>query len=234
MPSRPLVLTEEEIRQAAKTLESRAPEESLRWALDTFGNRISLASSFGLEDMCLIDMLSLLTPAPRVFYLDTGLLFAETYALIDEVRERYGIEPLRVTPFLTVEEQAETLGPALWAQDPDRCCHVRKVEPLTRHLAGESAWITGIRREQTPARARAQVVEPDPRFSVIKVNPLVRWTTDDVWTYIRRRNVPYNRLHARGYPSIGCRPCTVPVAPGQDPRSGRWATSPKTECGLHQ
>jgi phosphoadenosine phosphosulfate reductase len=233
MAPRSLPLTEAQIQAAEERLEAETPETTLQWALDTFGERVSLASSFGAEDMCLIDMLCRLTTAPRVFYLDTGLLFRETYALIRAVKDRYPIRLERVTPLLTVEEQAETLGPALWMRDPDRCCHLRKVEPLTGYLAGEAAWITGIRRDQTPTRARARVVEADLAFGVVKINPLLRWTTADVFAYLKDHDVPYNPLHDRGYPSIGCWPCTRPVAPGEDPRSGRWAGTAKTECGLH-
>ncbi len=228
------MLGPDEIERAANRLEGSPPEATLTWALQTFGARVSLASSFGAEDMCLLDMLCALTDKPRVFYLDTGLLFPETYTLIEHCRERYGLQAIRLTPLLTVEEQAETLGPELWKRAPDRCCGIRKVEPLTHFLRTEAAWITGIRRDQTPARARARVVEPDEKFGLVKINPLVRWTHEDVWGYIRTRDVPYNPLHERGYPSIGCWPCTAPVLAGEDPRSGRWQGMDKTECGLHQ
>jgi phosphoadenosine phosphosulfate reductase len=233
MAPRSLPLTEAQIDATQARLEAESPEVILHWALDTFGDHVSLASSFGAEDMCLIDMLCRLTAAPRVFYLDTGLLFRETYALIRTVQDRYPIRLERVTPLLTVEEQAETMGPALWMRDPDRCCRLRKVDPLSAYLAGESAWITGIRRDQTPTRARAKVVEADLGFGVIKINPLLRWTSPDVFAYLKAHDVPYNVLHDRGYPSVGCWPCTRPVAPGDDPRSGRWAGTAKTECGLH-
>jgi len=234
MDTNGLALAPDQIREAADRLEVATPEAVLAWALQTFGAGMSLASSFGAEDMCLVHMLCGLTDAPRVFYLDTGLLFPETYRLIEETRARYGLRPIRLTPLFTVEEQAETLGPALWSRAPDHCCGIRKVEPLAHFLRGEKAWITGIRREQTPARAHARVVEADPKFGLVKINPLVRWTNQDVWNYIHAHQIPYNPLHDRGYPSIGCWPCTSAVKAGEDPRSGRWKHFTKTECGLHQ
>ena len=233
MPEDLKTLSDAELAYWARHLEHSRPQDILEWAVDTFGHDVSLASSFGAEDMCLIDMLSRVTRSPRVFYLDTGVLFPETYALIERTRERYGFTAERVLPRLTLEQQAEHYGDALWAREPDTCCGIRKVEPLTRYLAGVSAWITGIRRDQTPFRASAQVVEDDAKFSVVKVNPLVRWTSDQVWQYIREHDVPYNPLHDQGYPSIGCVPCTRSVKPGEDPRAGRWAGLDKTECGLH-
>ncbi|MGC8487918.1 MAG: phosphoadenylyl-sulfate reductase [Clostridia bacterium] len=229
-----LALTPDEIHDAAARLETAPPEDVLAWALQTFGTGVSLASSFGAEDMCLVDMLCGLTDHPRVFYLDTGLLFQETYALIEATRHRYGFDPIRLTPLLTVEEQAETLGPELWLRAPDRCCGIRKVEPLTHFLSTERAWVTGIRRKQTPARQNARVVEADAKFGLVKLNPLARWTHQDVWRYIHAHGVSYNPLHDQGYPSIGCWPCTSQVLPGQDPRSGRWKNFDKTECGLHE
>lgn len=228
-----LALTPTEVQYWARHMEHAHPQEILSWAEDTFGHEVSLASSFGAEDMCLIEMLSRVTSHPRVFYLDTGVLFPETYQLIEATVAKYGFRPERVLPLLTLQDQAEHYGEALWARDPDSCCGIRKVEPLTRYLRGVSAWITGIRRDQTPFRANAQVVEIDPKFSVIKVNPLVRWTQDDVWRYVKEHDVPYNPLHDQGYPSIGCWPCTRQVKAGQDPRAGRWANTEKTECGLH-
>jgi phosphoadenosine phosphosulfate reductase len=138
-----------------------------------------------------------------------------------------------VRPRRTLDEQALDAGPELWGRDPDRCCELRKMEPLRATLAGYDAWVTAIRRDQTPERANAPVVGWDGRFGLVKINPLVRWTSDDVRTYVREQNVPYNPLHDQNYPSIGCVPCTSPVMPGEDPRSGRWRGKEKTECGLH-
>lgn len=217
----------------ADALEAADPQDICAWAVSEFGAQVALACSFGVEDMCLIDMLVRATPAPRVFYLDTGVLFPETYTLIDAVKTRYGFSPERRLPALTLARQAEHYGDRLWERDPDACCRMRKVEPLEQMLKGLDAWVTGIRRDQTPFRAGAKVVEYDAKFGLVKINPLVRWTTGDVWRYVRQHRVPYNPLHDQGYPSIGCVPCTRPVRPGEDPRAGRWADQGKTECGIH-
>lgn len=216
----------------ALELEALGPLECLRWAIQTF-DRPVLASSFGAEDMVLIDMLCRLTTQPQIFYLDTGLLFPETYALIQAAQSRYGFEAIRVATKLSLDEQAATWGEALWKSRPDQCCRLRKVEPLARFLKGQPAWITGIRRDQTPARANAQCVEWDDTFKLVKINPLVAWTSEQVFDYLRSASIPYNPLHDQGYPSIGCVPCTRPVQPGEDPRAGRWPGQEKTECGLH-
>ncbi|HEX6989661.1 MAG TPA: phosphoadenylyl-sulfate reductase [Bacillota bacterium] len=217
-------------RQRFETAEA---EDVLRWALGRFHPRIALACSFQAEDMVILDMMARLRPGARAFYLDTGLHFAETYQVRDLVAARYDIELTRYAPELSVAEQAVRFGPNLWERNPNLCCNLRKVEPLRRALAGLDAWVTGIRREQTPQRRSAGVVEWDARFRLVKINPLARWTTDDVWDYLRSRDVPYNPLHEMGYPSIGCIPCTSPVLDGDDPRAGRWPGFAKTECGLH-
>jgi phosphoadenosine phosphosulfate reductase len=214
--------------------ESWSAEGVLDWALHRFKQRIALASALGPEGIVLIDLAVSLRADVQVFTLDTGLFFRETYELIDEVEQRYGIQIERVKPALTVEEQAAADGPSLWLQSPDRCCQMRKVEPLRRKLATLDAWIAAIRRDQTADRALAQKVEWDAKFGLIKVNPLCDWTSDMVWDYVRANDLPYNPLHDQGYPSIGCQPCTKAVAHGDDPRSGRWAGLAKTECGLHQ
>jgi phosphoadenosine phosphosulfate reductase len=217
-----------------KTVESWSAAEVLDWALGHFGNRVQIASAFGPEGMALIDIATRLCPDVRVFTLDTGLFFPETCTLINEVERRYNLTIERVKPSLTVDEQATQHGPALWQQSPDRCCYMRKIEPLQRKLATLEAWISAIRRDQTPDRAHAQKLEWDARFGLVKINPLADWTNDMVWDYLRTNDVPYNELHDRGYPSIGCAPCTQPVQEGEDARSGRWAGFAKTECGLHQ
>ncbi len=215
-------------------VESWSAEELLDWALHRFDGRIAIASAFGPEGMVLIDIATRLRSDVRVFTLDTGLFFPETYELINEVEQRYGIEIERVKPALTVDEQAAKHGPSLWLESPDRCCQMRKIEPLRRKLSTLDAWVAAIRRDQTQDRAHAQKIEWDGKFGLVKVNPLCDWTSDMVWDYIRGNDLPYNALHDRGYPSIGCEPCTKPVRQGDDPRSGRWAGLGKTECGLHQ
>jgi len=216
------------------------PERLLRWADARFTGRIALASSFGAEDVVLIDLWCQVARLPRVFTLDTGRLPGETYDLMERIRARYDLE---VDVFFPQAREAEGLvrehGPDLFYQGVELrrlCCHVRKVEPLTRALAGLSAWICGLRREQAPTRSRLQAVEVDDAHGgLLKLNPLADWTTEDVWAYIRSHQVPYNALHDQGYPSIGCAPCTRAVQPGQDIRSGRWWwENPETkECGLH-
>jgi len=169
-----------------------------------------------------------------IYFIDTGLLFPETYALVERVRERYGVDPLPVRSEVTLEAQAADNGEALWDRDPDRCCAIRKVGPQRAFLAGYGAWITGLRREQTAERAGARAVEWDERSGgLAKISPLVDWTDADVWKYVVEHDVPYNSLHDTGYPSIGCAPCTRAVRDGEDPRAGRWASFEKTECGLH-
>jgi phosphoadenylyl-sulfate reductase (thioredoxin) len=168
-----------------------------------------------------------------VFTLDTGLLFPETYDLWRRLEARYGIRIRGVQPALSLGAQATEYGDALWDHDPDRCCELRKVAPLQGELAGIDAWVTAIRRDQTHRRANAAIVEQDQSGDRVKVNPLAAWTRDDVWTFLRANDVPYNPLHERGYPSIGCVPCTTAVAPGEDSRAGRWRGHTKTECGLH-
>lgn len=221
------------IREAAERFEHEPPEALLEWATRTFPN-ITLACSFGAEDVVLVDMLQKISPATDIFYLDTDFHFKETYETRDRIEARYGIKVTRVSPRLTPEEQAAEYGGELWTRDPDLCCNLRKVEPLSRYLAKFDAWITGIRRDQAPTRAHAKKVEYDAKFGLVKFNPLASWTSDDVWAYIRANNVIYNPLHDQSYPSIGCAPCTRPVRPGEDPRAGRWSGTGKIECGLHK
>ncbi|ATY83730.1 phosphoadenylyl-sulfate reductase [Kyrpidia spormannii] len=227
------VMSPEEVGAWAEGLEGCPPEEILEWALERFSPRIALACSFGVEDVVLVDMATRILPHVQIFYLDTGLLFPETYEVRDRVVDRYRPNLRRVTPQLDLRQQAAEYGEALWTRDPNTCCRLRKVEPLRDVLAEQDAWVTGIRREQSPTRAGAKVVEVDRKFGLIKVNPLAGWDSRQVWNYVHTHEVPYNSLHDRGYPSIGCAPCTRPVRPGEDPRAGRWAGFDKTECGLH-
>ena len=207
--------------------------EVLRWGLKEFGDGLAVASSFGAEDVVLIDAASRQGAKFRVFTLDTDFLFPETYALIDRVESRYGIKVERTRSEYTPESQAEKFGPALWSSKPDQCCELRKVDPLKKHLATLAAWVTGVRRDQSPTRATARKVEWDAKFGLVKLNPLADWSGQQVWDYIRANDVPYNPLHDRNYPSIGCTYCTRPVQPGEDPRAGRWSGFNKIECGLH-
>jgi phosphoadenosine phosphosulfate reductase len=217
----------------ALELEPRAPEDILRWAVDRFAPRLTCASSLGIEDCVLLDMASRQRLPIDFFTLDTELLFPETYDLWRRIEERYRITVRAVTPQHSVADQAVHEGAELWLRNPDRCCELRKMQPLRAALAPFDAWITAIRRDQTPERANAPVVGWDSRFGLVKVNPLVRWNIDQVRQYVVEHDVPYNPLHDHDYPSIGCVPCTSRVTPGEDPRSGRWRGKEKTECGLH-
>ncbi|GMA63293.1 putative phosphoadenosine phosphosulfate reductase [Alicyclobacillus fastidiosus] len=229
-----LVLDEQTIQILAKKHETSTPGDILKAALSRVPD-MTFACSFGAEDMVILDMLMSMNAQVNVFYLDTHVLFKETYELIEAVKQRYHLFHFtQVEPALTIAEQARKYGEELWRRDPNRCCHLRKVEPLTKHLQQYDGWITGIRRDQAPTRAKAQAFEADRKFHLVKVNPLILWTEEDVWHYIHRHDVPYNSLHNQGYPSIGCFHCTRPVAPGGDLRSGRWTGFAKTECGLHR
>ena len=214
-------------------LETAEPLDVLRWSAAAFGPRLTFATGFGAEGCVLVDLIGRHRLPIDVFTLDTGLLFPETYALWARLEERYGLTIRGVRPVSTVEEQAAAHGPALWNREPDRCCALRKIDPLAAELGRFDAWITAIRRDQTASRAGALAVEWDPKFGLGKVNPLVRWTRQDVRTHLRAHDVPYNPLHDRGFPSIGCRPCTSRAAAGEDERTGRWRGRAKTECGLH-
>jgi phosphoadenosine phosphosulfate reductase len=226
-------MTQEEIKAAAAELETATATEILRWAADHFAQRLTFATSLGIEDSVVTDLISQAGLNVQLFTLDTGLLFPESYALWKEIEQRYRVSIEAVRPQFTVAEQAEREGDGLWAREPDRCCDLRKIEPLRRTLGRYDAWITAIRRDQTPERANAPVVAWDGRFGLVKINPLVRWTFPEVRAYVAEHQVPYNPLHDQNYPSIGCMPCTSPVMPGEDPRSGRWRGKGKTECGLH-
>ena len=221
------------VSEAAERFETASPEELIAWAAEQFP-KLTLACSFGAEDVVLVDMLQKVSPNTDIFYLDTDLHFQETYETRDRLSEKYNLNLIQVKSELTLEEQAQQYGEELWKSNPNECCNLRKVLPLTNILSKYDAWITGIRRDQAPTRANAKKVEYDVKFGLIKFNPLASWTSDDVWNYIRTNNVIYNPLHDKNYPSIGCEKCTNPVLPGQDPRSGRWAGTEKVECGLHK
>ena len=221
------------INQIGNELEGNSPEIVLRWGFAHFAPRIVMATGFGPEGIVLMHFVSQIRPETIVFYLDTDLLFAHTYELRDELTTRLGISFERVHSGISLPEQALRHGDALWTRDADTCCHIRKVIPQRQYLADYDAWITGIRRHQTVFRANTALVEWDDANKMAKLNPLAAWTSEQVWAHIREHNLPYNPLHDYGYPSIGCWTCTKAVAPGEDPRSGRWAGQNKTECGIH-
>ncbi|WP_172199174.1 phosphoadenylyl-sulfate reductase [Saccharibacillus qingshengii] len=228
-----LLEKEEFARVKAEELEQLSAEEVIRFAAQQYTS-LTFACSFGAEDVVIVDMLQHVSPSTDIFYLDTDFHFQETYETRDRMADRYGLEFVRVSPLLTPGEQAVKHAPELWTSDPNLCCNIRKVEPLTRNLSRYEAWITGIRRDQAPTRANSKKVEYDYKFGLMKFNPLADWTSEDVWKYIRDNDVIYNPLHDRNFPSIGCEQCTRQVMPGEDPRAGRWAGNDKTECGLHK
>ena len=221
------------LAESGRALDTATPLAILQWAADQFGARLTFATGFGAEGCVLIDLIGRHRLPIDIFTLDTGLLFPETRDLWRRLEDRYGLTIRGVRPELTVDEQAAAHGPELWTLHAGRCCEMRKVSPLVAELSGFDAWITAIRRDQTIGRADALAVEWDPKFGLGKVNPLVRWTKKEVWAHLFRYDVPYNPLHDRGYPSIGCLPCTSAVGAGEDDRAGRWRGGSKTECGLH-
>jgi phosphoadenosine phosphosulfate reductase len=223
----------EQIREIQYIAEKWRAEEILHWAFKVFGRDVAISSAFGAEGMAVIDMAFRIRPNLRVFTLDTEFLFPETYSLIDKIEERYGIRIEKVYSSLSPEEQERQYGAALWLRDPDECCNLRKIEPLRRKLRELSAWITSIRRDQTLSRASARKIEWDAKFGLIKINPIADWTSKEVWRYLHDHQVPYNPLHDRNFPSIGCTHCTRATQPGEDARAGRWSGFSKTECGLH-
>lgn len=214
-------------------LANESPEGILRWAIKEYFPHLTMATAFGVEGCCIIHMLAGIEKRVHVFNLDTGYQFPETLELRERIKQRYGIEVEMVRPDLTVKEYEEEHGGPLYGHRPDQCCHDRKVVPLRRVVANYAAWISAIRRDQTEHRAAAKILQWDAKFHLVKVNPLLNWTKKDVWAFVLKHDVPYNPLHDRGYPSIGCWPCTRAVAVGEDDRAGRWAGKVKKECGLH-
>lgn len=221
-------------------VDAMSAPDAIAWALDRFHPRIALASSFGAEDVVVIDLLMRRRPDARVFTLDTGRLPEETYALMDRIRSRYGID---IETQFPDREEVETMvvakGPYSFRESVENrkeCCRIRKVEPLRRALRGLDAWITGLRRDQAPTRSAVRKLERDASLSGLwKINPIADWTHAQIWAYVREHDLPYNALHDQGYPSIGCSPCTRAVQPWEDIRAGRWwwENPEQKECGLH-
>ena len=228
-------LPPEEVRtlaeQAGRDLEGAHPRDVLRWAAESFGDGLVVASSMG--DEVLVDLAARTVPGIDVVFLDTGYHFAETLGTRDYYAQFTDVTLRTVLPLLTVAEQDAAHGPRLHDREPDRCCAIRKVEPLERALGPYAAWVTGMRREDAPTRTDIPVVGWDARRSKVKLNPLAAWTQDDVDAYVAEHHVVLNPLRELGYTSIGCAPCTRAVAAGEDPRAGRWSGQNKTECGLH-
>lgn len=224
-----------ELAEHSARLESATPEEILAWAHETFGDGLTMGTAFGPEGSVLLSMLAEIAPETYVFNLDTGYQFQETLDLRDRIARKYGLEVDMLQPELTVPEYEAKHGGPLYETNPTQCCFDRKIKVLQKAMKGRKAWISGIRREESEHRAKAAIVSWDRKFNVVKVCPFVNWTKKDVWNRIVKQDIPYNPLHDRGYPSIGCWPCTRAQKPGEtDDRSGRWAKyAGKTECGLH-
>jgi phosphoadenosine phosphosulfate reductase len=222
-----------EIEQLARRFETRSVESILEWAVDRFAPRLAMTSSFGAEGIVLIDKLSRIAPRTPILYLDTGFHFDATDEVKERVRERYNLNLVEIRAEISVERQNAIHGEKLYERDPDACCRIRKVEPLQRALGGYAAWIAALRRDQSPTRAGIKKIEWSARHNAVKINPLASWTRREVWDYIVRNGLPYNRLHDEGYTSVGCWPCTNKVAAGAHERSGRWAGNKKQECGIH-
>ena len=215
-----------------RQIEAMPAEDVLRWAAEAWGKKLCLSCSWQKQSSVLVHMVSELELDVDVIELDTHLFFKESYETRERLVERYGLN-LIVPDIITVAEQHKLEGPNLWERDQDRCCHIRKVEPLLRALDPYDAWVSGIRRDQSPSRAGVRKVERSERYGVWKVQPLADWSEEDVWRYIMANDIPYTPLHDVGYRSIGCIPCTRPTRPDEEERAGRWAGSDKLECGIH-
>jgi phosphoadenosine phosphosulfate reductase len=223
----------EHLEDLNASFRDRPAEELLDWATERFGGRMALTCSFGgASGMVLLDMLARLGRGTPVIFLDTVLLFSETYALAEVAARRYGLAIERRRPAMSLDQQAREHGERLYERDPDRCCAIRKVAPLAEALKPYHAWLSGIRRDQSATRSNVELVQWSARHGLLKISPLAFWTERDVWRYIHANDVPYNPLLDRGYPSLGCVPCTCPAG-AADPRAGRWGGFAKLECGIH-
>ena len=219
-------------RGAAELGPVATAEQVLGWAAETFGTRMIVASN--MQDAVLVDLAATALPGVEVLFLETGYHFAETIGTRDAVEHVHGVSIVNARAERSVAQQDAEFGRDLWARDPNRCCAMRKVEPLQRTLAGYDAWVTGVRRVEAPTRAGTPLVTYDEKFGLVKLNPIAAWSDEEMQDYIATRGILVNPLVGEGYPSIGCAPCTARPAPGADPRSGRWAGTAKIECGLHQ
>jgi phosphoadenosine phosphosulfate reductase len=223
-----------EAGELANALADASAAEIMRRAAERFPGRIVLTCSWQRTSSVLVHLIASEGLDVRIVEVDTGLLFPETHEVRDRLVERLGITVETLRPGRTVAEQAIDQGSELWLRDPDACCGLRKVEPLERALAGADAWVSGLRRASGGERSSVRPFSFDEKRELIKVAPLWQWTSEDVDAYCAEHDLPVHALHAQGYPSIGCIPCTRPVAPGEDERAGRWAGTAKTECGLHR
>jgi len=228
-----MLATHNTIAELSEQFESATPQDILRWATETYGDKLAIVTSFQITGIVTLHMLQDIAPQTPVLTLDTGYLFPETYDLIDTLEEQYNLNLTRITPRQTTSQQDRDYGTRLWERNPDRCCHLRKTIPLRDALHGYEGWVTGLRRDQSPSRANTPIISTDTRTGLIKVAPFANWTDNMLWTYINAYELAYNPLHDMGYPSIGCWSCTKAVTEGDDARSGRWSNNGKTECGIH-
>ena len=231
---------QDKIEELNLKFQDSSPEEILTWGITNFTGKIAFSTSLGAEDQVITHMIAGLSKPAKIFTLDTGRLFQETYDLLDITRKKYGLPIGIYFPDASrVEEMVQAKGINLFYESVENrqlCCHIRKIEPLKRALAGMEIWITGMRKEQSVTRALTDMIQWDPVYNIIKVNPLIHWSAEMVWQYIHDRKIPVNELHSQGYPSIGCLPCTRAIEPGEDVRSGRWwwELAEFKECGLHK
>jgi phosphoadenosine phosphosulfate reductase len=226
-------VTVEQISELNAEFETLAPQDILKWAVGEFGLGLVSVTSFQPTGIVALHMLRDIAPETPVLTLDTDLLFPDTYNLMDELEERFSLRLTRLRPALTLEQQEQQHGEALWERDPNLCCAIRKTAPLDAVLSQYPAWITGLRRDQSEGRGQTPIISWDRKHNNIKLAPLATWTESMVWTYIHAYELPYNALHDRNYPSIGCYPCTAQMSATGEKRSGRWTGHNKTECGIH-
>ena len=235
---RPKARAGEALNVSTQVNENTPTDELIAWTLDRFAHqRVVMTSSFGMEGCALIDMYAAHKKPLTVVYLDTMFFFKETYALRDQMIERYPhLSFVNRGTTLTPEQQEQQYGPELWKTNPAECCRIRKIDPMYPVMAEVDVWIAGLRRSQSATRANLRVIDWDWRYQVLKISPLANWERGEIWEYIQKHNVPYNALHEQGYPTVGCTHCTAAVpgsTPGDYSREGRWVASEKTECGLH-
>ena len=229
----------ENITQLQKETQGKTPQELIAWFLDKYQEKIAFSNSMGAEDQVIMDMICKIDKSATIFTLDTGRTFPENFDLIDRSNKRYGINIKVYFPEASrVEEMVNKKGVNLFYESIENrkeCCHIRKIEPLTRAFSGLDAWICGLRREQSITRKDVAAVEWDENNNLLKINPLIDWSEEEVWKYIKENNVPYNKLHDQGFPSLGCQPCTRAIEKGEDVRAGRWwwEDPDSKECGLH-
>ncbi|MCK5776564.1 MAG: phosphoadenylyl-sulfate reductase [Bacteroidales bacterium] len=232
-------MTKENITQLQKETQGKTPQELISWFLDKYQENIAFSNSMGAEDQVIMDMICKIDKSATIFTLDTGRTFPETFDLIDRSNKRYGINIKVYFPEADrIEAMVNKKGVNLFYESIENrkeCCHIRKIEPLTRAFSGLDAWICGLRREQSITRKDVAAVEWDENNNLLKINPLIDWTEEEVWQYIKENNVPYNKLHDQGFPSLGCQPCTRAIEKGEDVRAGRWwwEDPDSKECGLH-